>query len=181
MPSAAFHLVEYGPVILTKDEILLEIRKKRIKLRPFDPAAVGPASVDLTLDRKIRVFRPRNISFSIDKNIDYKKITVIVDIAKGYVLEPGELVLGITKETVTLPDDICGWLNSRSSFARIGLMSHVTAPFVCPGVSNRQVLEIYNAGPEKIRLVPGARICQLILQQCRGTARYEGKFKRQQL
>ncbi|MCX5788446.1 MAG: dCTP deaminase [Elusimicrobia bacterium] len=168
-------------MILTKDEILLEIKKKRIALHPFDPKAVGPASVDLTLDRKIRVFRPKNIAFSIDKHIDYKKITIIVDITKGYILEPGELVLGITKEKIVLPDDICGWLNSRSSFARIGLMSHVTAPFVSPGVANRQVLEIFNAGPEKIRLVPGARICQLILQQCRGKARYEGKFKSQKL
>ncbi|MBI5244856.1 MAG: dCTP deaminase [Elusimicrobia bacterium] len=168
-------------MILSKDEILLEIRKGRIALDPFAPSAVGPASVDLTLGRAIRVFRPKNIMFSIDKDIDYKKITVVVDIADGYVLRPGELVLGMTQEKITLPDDICGWLNSRSRFARIGLMSHVTAPFVCPGVRNRQVLEIYNAGPQKIRLVPGARICQLILQQCRGTARYKGKFRRQGL
>jgi dCTP deaminase len=168
-------------VILTKDEILLEIRKKRISIDPFDPSAVGPASIDLTLDAKIRVFRPKNEAFSIDKDIDYKRITVVMDISRGFTLEPGALVLGITRERITLPEDVCGWLNSRSRFARIGLMSHVTAPFVCPGVSNRQVLEIYNAGPEKIILVPGSRICQIILQQCRGAARYSGKFRRQGL
>lgn len=50
-----------------------------------------------------------------------------------------------TKECITLSDNICGWINSRSRFARIGLMSHVTAPFISPGISNKQVLEIFNA------------------------------------
>ena len=166
-------------MILTRSEILAEIRAKRVHIQPFSPSAVGPASIDLTLDRKIRVFAPDNISFSIDKDIDYRRLTSVVDIAKGYLLKPGELVLGITQEKITLPDDLCGWLNSRSRFARIGLMSHVAAPFVCPGVSNRQVLEIFNAGPEKMRLVPGVRVCQLILQQCRGKAKYKGAFKSQ--
>jgi dCTP deaminase len=168
-------------MILTKPEILSEIRKKRVVIAPFDASAVGPASIDLTLDRRIRVFVPENLHFSIDAEIDYRKITAVRDISKGYLLRPGELVLGITKEKITLPEDLCGWLNSRSRFARIGLMSHVAAPFVCPGVSNRQVLEIFNAGPEKMRLVPGVRICQLILQECRGKARYDGAFKSQKL
>lgn len=166
-------------MILTRSEILKEIRSGRVRIRPFSPAAVGPASIDLTLDRRIRVFNPDNVSFSIDKNIDYRRLTSVVDISEGYLLKPGELVLGITREVVALPEDLCGWLNSRSRFARIGLMSHVAAPFVCPGVSNRQVLEIFNAGPEKMRLVPGVRVCQLILQQCRGKARYQGAFKTQ--
>jgi dCTP deaminase len=91
------------------------------------------------------------------------------------------LVLGITKEKITLPEDICGWLNSRSRFARIGLMSHITAPFISPGVSNRQILEIFNAGKNKIKLMPGTKICQLVLQECKGKAKYEGKFKEQTL
>ena len=105
----------------------------------------------------------------------------IIDIKKGYSLSPGELILGITKEKVTLPENICGWLQSRSRFARIGLMSHVTAPFICPGISNRQVLEIYNAGRQHILLKPGVKICQLILQECKGKAKYRGKFKEQKL
>ena len=80
-----------------------------------------------------------------------------------------------------MPDDIAAWINSRSRFARIGLMSHITAPFICPGVSNRQVLEIYNAGPMKIKLVPGTKICQLVLQQCKGKGRYQGIFQDQEL
>jgi dCTP deaminase len=166
-------------MILTKGEILKEIKKGRIKITPFDEKAIGPASIDLTLDSKLRIF---NLKFKkILEDTDYKKITKIIDISKGYVLKPGELVLGITKEVITLPENICGWLNSRSSFARIGLMSHVTAPFIAPGISNKQVLEIYNSGSSKIKLMPGTRLCHLALEECKGKAKYGGKWKNQEL
>ena len=165
-------------MILTKSEILKEIKKKRIKVEPFDEDSIGPASVDLTLDNEIRVFNSNKI---IEENIDYKKITKIVDISKGYILKPGELVMGITKEKITLPENIAGFLNSRSRYARIGLMSHITAPFIAPGVSNHQVLEIYNAGKNKIKLIPGTKICHIVFQECKGKAKYQGIFKDQKL
>ncbi|MCX6748233.1 MAG: dCTP deaminase [Candidatus Pacearchaeota archaeon] len=167
-------------MILTQKEILKEIKKGRIKLEPYSKLAVGPASIDLTLDNKIRVFNP-NSQHVVNENVDYKKITKLVDIVQGYILKPGELVLGITKEKITLSENICGWLNSRSRFARIGLMSHITAPFIAPGVSNKQVLEIFNASKNKIKLIPGVKICQLVLQECKGKARYSGIFRNQEL
>ncbi len=168
-------------MILTKEIILKEIKKGRIAISPFNSANIGPASIDLTLDSRIRVFNSKKTSLVLEEDADYKKVTKVLDISKGYILKPGELVMGITKEKITLPGNICGWLNSRSRFARLGLMSHITAPFICPGISNHQVLEIYNAGPKKIKLMPGTRICQLALQECKGSAVYAGKFKSQNL
>lgn len=165
-------------MILTKKEILKLIKKGKIKITPFSEKSVGPASIDLTLDNKLRIFNKKQ---TISENMDYKKVTKIIDISKGYILKPGELVLGITKEKITLPENIAGWLNSRSSFARIGLMSHITAPFICPGIDNKQVLEIYNASQNKIKLLPETKICHLVLQQCKGKAKYQGKFKAQEL
>lgn len=168
-------------MILTQKEILKEISKKRIKVEPFDKSAVGPASIDLTLDDELRVFKTDKPIAEMKEGADYKEITKCVDISKGYDLKPGELVLGITKETITLPENVCGWLQSRSRFARFGLMSHITAPFICPGVSNKQVLEIFNAGPLKLRLIPGVKICQIVLQLCKGKAKYKGIFKSQKM
>lgn len=165
-------------MILTKEEIIKEIKKDKIKIEPFDEKAIGPASVDLTLANKLRVF---NSNKTIEEDIDYKKITKLIDISRGYILKPGELVLGITEEKITLPENICAWINSRSRFARIGLMSHITAPFIAPGVSNKQVLEIYNCGKNKIKLIPGTKLCQLVFQECKGKAKYSGVFKNQEL
>jgi dCTP deaminase len=167
-------------MILTKNEILKRIKVNEIVISPLDPKSVGPASIDLSLDKQIRIFNGKTVSI-IDELTDYKSITKVVNISRGYILNPGVLVLGITKETITLPGNVCGWINSRSRFARIGLMSHIAAPFISPGVSNKQVLEIFNAGIHPINLVPGIKICHLVLQECKGEAVYRGKFRRQKL
>lgn len=167
-------------MILTQKEILKQIAEEKVKITPFDKLSVGVASIDLTLSNKIRIFNNEGHAL-VNENVDYKKITKIIDINEGYILKPQELVLGITKEKITLPDNICGWLNSRSRFARIGLMSHISAPFICPGVSNHQILEIFNASQHKIKLMPNVKICQLVLQYCKGNAKYEGVFKNQTL
>src|SRR3989344_2066266 len=166
-------------MILTRDILLEKIKKKEIQITPYSRGLVGPASIDLTLDNKIRIFNGKEAS--ADDKTDYKKITKIVDISKGYTLKPGELVVGITMEKIKLPGNLCGWLNSRSRYARIGLMSHITAPFVAPGVSNKQVLEMYNASPNNIMLLPKSKICQIVLEECRGKAKYSGIWKNQRL
>jgi dCTP deaminase len=166
-------------VILAKPEILYEIDNKNILISPFDASSIGPASVDLSLDNSIREFLPEKYVF--DNDIDYKKVTKIININNGYLLYPCKLVLAITKEKITLPDNICGWINSRSRYARIGLMSHTSSPFVMPGVSNKQVLEIFNAGPFPINLKTGDKICHIVFQRCSGGASYEGAYKNQAL
>jgi dCTP deaminase len=165
-------------MILTKKEIRKLLKEK--KLAGFQSNAVGPASIDLTLGNKIRVFT-NDITVDITKDLDYTKYTKVVNIKGGYILKPGELVLGLTTEKVKLPSNICGWLQSRSRFARIGLMSHITAPFIAPGVHNHQVLEIFNAAQHEIKIMGGVKICQLILEECKGNATYKGKFKTQKL
>lgn len=168
-------------MILTKNQILKEIKEKRIIIFPFNPDAVGPASIDLTVDNNIRIFERIDYSIKVLENTDYTKITKIITIKDKYIIKPNELVLGITKENITLPGDICAWLNSRSRFARLGLMVHLTAPFIQPGESGKQVLEIYNAGPNNLELIPGERLCQIIFQRTEGSAIYQGKFRNQTL
>jgi dCTP deaminase len=58
-------------------------------------------------------------------------------------------------------------------------MIHVTSAFVQPGVSNRQVLEMSNVSQRPLRLHAGVRLCQLVLMETRGEARYLGRFARQ--
>ncbi|PIU30190.1 dCTP deaminase [Candidatus Woesearchaeota archaeon CG07_land_8_20_14_0_80_44_23] len=168
-------------MILSHEAILKEIKAKRIKISPFSKDSVGPASIDLTLGNKIRVFENIDRAIRVTGRSDYKKITRAFNVKKRFRMKPGQLILGITKEKITLPNDICGWLNSRSRFARLGLMVHITAPFIQPGVSNKQVLEIYNAGPNNLDIFPGEKLCQLILERCEGSATYSGKFKKQTL
>jgi dCTP deaminase len=167
-------------MILAHDEILAETAAGRIVIDPYEEEAVGPASIDLRLGAEIRIFSPMPTVLPISAGTDYRDITYKLELAEaGYIIKPNELVLGMTLERITLPGDVAGWLGSRSRFARLGLMVHISAPFMQPGISNHQVLEICNVGPNYLKLVPGERICQFVFERCEGSAVYAGQFSTQ--
>ncbi|HEY7065957.1 MAG TPA: dCTP deaminase [Chloroflexota bacterium] len=165
--------------ILTREAILARIAAGSLRIDPFDPAAVGPASVDLHLDHQFRVFKKVHEVFHVTEALEHADVTELLEVEDHFVLMPGEAALGITRERLSLPDDLCGWLEGRSRFARIGLMIHITASFMHPGIDNRQVLEMYNAGPIPLAIHPGIAVCQFIFAECVGHARYEGRYNRQ--
>ena len=167
--------------VLSKEEILKHIKEGRIEITPFERDHVGPTSIDLTLGNKFRVFKKVRKVFHVKEDLKYEEVTKVVNVKNGdyLLLMPGELVHGITKEKIKLSEDLAGWIEGRSRFARIGLMIHVTAGLVQPCCDNKQVLEISNMSPMPIALYPGTRICQIILERIEGKAKYEGRFKDQ--
>lgn len=168
--------------VLTRTEILKLIEAGEIGVDPFDPSCVGPASIDLHLGRQFRVFKPIHDIFHVTDAANYRDVTDIIEVDDYFLLLPGQAIHGVTCEQITLPDDICGWIQGRSRFARIGLMVHVTANFMQPGIVNaKQVLEMNNAGPMPLAIHPGTSICQIILEECVGSAHYTGRFQSQQL
>jgi dCTP deaminase len=165
--------------VLTKEEIKKEIEKGNIKVEPFNPENIGPGSIDLTLGNRFRVFKNMHIVYDVNEDSRYGDITEVVE-QDSIVLKPGETALGITQEKITLAQNICGWLEGRSRFARLGLMVHISSSFMQPGISNRQVLEIANMGNVPLRLHAGTKICHFIFQKTLGKAKYEGKFRDQE-
>jgi dCTP deaminase len=165
--------------VLTHDALLAEIERGGLALDPYDPSAVGPASIDLTLGDEIRVLAPGPDPIPIRDDADFRDYTHVARLDRPYVLHPGDTIHGITRERITLSPSLCGLLEGRSRFARLGLMIHVTSAFVQPGVDNRQVLEMSNVSGHPLRIHAGVRLCQLVLMRTEGEARYEGRFARQ--
>ena len=161
--------------ILTKDEILKHIEEGKINVEPFNPENIGPGSIDLTLHNKFRIFKKTNGIVDVNEDADYKLITELVE-SEEIVIMPNETILGITVEKITLPSNMCGWLEGRSRFARLGLLVHISASYMQPGISNRQVLELTNNSTVPLRLHAGTKICQFIFEQALGNARYTGRF-----
>ncbi len=166
--------------VLTRDVILSEIESGRLVISPFTPDQVGPASIDLTLGDEIRVIEPGGGPIDIQDDTDYRLHTRPLCLSEPYLLESGSTIHGITAERVTLPPDLCGLLEGRSRFARLGLMIHVTSALVQPGVSNRQVLEMSNVSGHALRIHAGVRVCQLVLLRAEGEAVYRGRFADQE-
>jgi dCTP deaminase len=165
--------------VLAKSELLRAIESGTVAIDPFVLDQVGPGSIDLHLGDEFRVFRKLRSGLVVEEGIDLEDLTDRVVVEDSFTLMPGETVLGITRERLRLPTGICGWLEGRSRFARMGLVIHMTASFVQPGVNNRQVLEIGNLAPFPLILKPGVRICQLILERTDGQASYSGRFMSQ--
>lgn len=135
----------------------------RIDVNPYRPGHVQPASLDVCLGAQFLQVNPAGPS-CIDPAQE-QNLTRQTDVAHGepFVLFPGEFVLGSTEEIITLPADIAGRLEGRSSLGRLGLMVHSTAGFIDPGFSGTITLELSNVATLPIRLWPGMRIGQLCL------------------
>jgi len=162
--------------VLTRDPLLDELDPGRIRIDPFELDRVGPASIDLTLAEEIRVIVEGDEPIPLSADVDYRDHTRLARLDDPFVLVPGVTIHGITREKITLASNLCGFLEGRSRFARLGLMIHVTSAFVQPGVDNRQVLEISNVSGRPLEIHAGVRICQLVVLRAEGHAVYQGRF-----
>jgi dCTP deaminase len=151
-------------VLLSDRDIKAEINAGRVKVEPFDGAMIQPSSVDVRLDRFFRVFENHKYSV-IDPSIEQPDLTrqVAVEANEEFILHPGEFVLASTYEIITLPDDIAGRLEGKSSLGRLGLLTHSTAGFIDPGFSGHITLELSNVANLPVKLFPGMKIGQLCL------------------
>jgi len=151
-------------VLLSDGDIRKEVESGRLVLEPWDAELLQPSSIDVRLDRFFRVFN--NSAYThIDPAVQQDELTSLVE-AEGdspFVLHPGEFVLGSTLEVVTVPDDLAGRLEGKSSLGRLGLLTHSTAGFIDPGFSGHITLELSNVANLPITLWPGMKIGQLCL------------------
>jgi dCTP deaminase len=160
-------------VLLSDRDIRAEIAAERLGIDPFDDGLVQPSSVDVRLDNMFRVFNNTRYTH-IDPSIQQDELTSMVQPLNGepFVLHPGEFVLGSTLELCTLPDDLAGRLEGKSSLGRLGLLTHSTAGFIDPGFSGHVTLELSNVANLPITLWPGMKIGQLCLLRLTSPAQH---------
>ncbi|MDG4812507.1 dCTP deaminase [Hydrogenovibrio sp. 3SP14C1] len=156
---------------LSDRDIIQHLKIGKIGIDPMpEQHKIKGISVDLRLANKFRVFNDHTAPF-IDLSGASDEMQKMMDIIMGdevvikegeaFFLHPGELALASTFESVSIPDDLVGWLDGRSSLARLGLMVHVTAHRIDPGWQGQIVLEIFNSGKLPLALRPGMDICAI--------------------
>ena len=153
---------------LSDQDIIASLDKGHIVIEPRPSNdVISGVSVDLRLGRSFRVFKEHARPY-VDVSASREEINqtleaimseeIIVADDEAFFLHPGELALAVTKESVTIPADLVGWLDGRSSLARLGLMVHVTAHRIDPGWSGAIVLECFNSGKLPLALKPNMTI-----------------------
>ncbi|CAL1328949.1 dCTP deaminase [Candidatus Providencia siddallii] len=180
---------------LCDNDIIKLMNKNKLIFNPKPPIErINGVTVDVCLGNKFRIFLGYKSSF-VDLSNTEDKINELlntimsdeinIDKNNFFFLQPNELALAITLESVTIPNNLVGWLDGRSSLARLGLMVHVTSHRIDPGWNGHIVLEFYNSGKLTLALRPGMIIGALSFEILSGYAirpynkRKNAKYKNQ--
>lgn len=158
-------------MILSDTDILARLDTGDLTIAPMQPDALQPASVELHLGLQFLGYaNPERIIQVDPTDPDRPQMQPAVPDEDGSILltplflgGPNSFLLGHTVETMTLPTDLCGRVEGKSSLGRIGCAIHITAAFVDPGFRGQITLELVNFSPVPVRLHPGMRIGQLCL------------------
>ena len=145
-------------MLLSDHDIRDAIDSGRLGIDPYDASLVQPSSIDVRMDKFFRVFNNSKYTH-IDPKQEMPDLTSEVEVPEGeaFVLHPGEFVLASTLEHFTLPADLAGRLEGKSSLGRLGLLTHSTAGFIDPGFSGHITLELSNVANLPITLWPGMK------------------------
>lgn len=153
-------------MILSDATIKKRLKTGEIKIEPFDPAKLQPASYDVTLGSEFLVFDNSKATM-IDPKADNSKIMRKVEVSteNPFILHPGEFALASIQEIIGIDNKHLAVLNGKSSLGRIGLVIHATAGFIDPGNELRITLELFNVATLPILLYPGMKIAQVVFEE----------------
>lgn len=118
----------------------------------FDKKNIRPVGVRMHLGKTLLIPEPnQTVDLTEPQELKYEEIDISVN---EFYLEPGQFVLGSTLETMQTANNILAILDGRSTVARLGLTTHVTASIIDGTfeIPHSATLEIKNVGNFKIRL-----------------------------
>lgn len=147
-------------MILSDKKILEAIENGEIVIEPFRRECLGTNSYDVHLGKYLAVY--------IDPVLDSKKHNQIryLEIGEeGFILQPGQLYLGVTAEYTETHNSV-PFLEGKSSVGRLGIDIHATAGKGDVGFCNTWTLEISCTQP--VRVYAGMPIGQLIYFRVEG-------------
>ena len=161
-------------------------RDDKLHIVPFKEAEAiknsGSSSVDLRLGRWFLGLRQTqlsklNVSEEEEEDFSEAQLTsrTFVGFGKEFILHPHTFVLGATLEWIKIPKQCAGTIVGKSSWGRRGLIIE-TAPSVHPAFSGCLTLELTNVGEVPIPLLPGMKICQLVLHRAEGDGETSSSF-----
>ncbi len=163
-------------MILSDIDIRKAIKDGRIKIDSSKSGLsqhIHASSMDLRLGDTFKLYEHSKSAILDPKDpttFAMNMRTIIVPDGEPFIVQPGEFVLGVTQESISLSDDLVARVEGRSSIGRLGIIIHSTAGFIDPGFSGTVTLEISNLNRLPVALYPGMRVCQLAFEQMTSAA-----------
>jgi dCTP deaminase len=168
-------------MILSDYDIKGLLSSKRLKIEPLGKDAIRENGVDFRLVDEIAHHRRHPDGFVMDpSNEKHTALTYNVEKnRKRLIIYPHEQVLMSTVETIGMPDDLVGFVELRSTWARHGLSLPPT--IIDAGFYGTITLEVINNAPYKILLRPGQRFAHIVFIKTNNKVMgsYIGKYQNQ--
>ncbi|MBI2543482.1 MAG: dCTP deaminase [Candidatus Aenigmarchaeota archaeon] len=175
-------------MILSDREIKEYITNGKLKIDNMeDPhIQIQPSGVDLRLGNDFRMFKVISVPY-IDPKHPIENYTELIKIEddEPFILHPGEFVLASVKEHISMPLDLVGIIDGRSSLGRLGIAVHTTSAGVNPGWEGTLTLEVANIGKMPVALYAGMRVAKITFAKLtsepevpygkRGNEKYQGQ------
>jgi dCTP deaminase len=170
-----------GKMVLCDSEIRAALKNGQLVIKPDPPREhITTSAVDLMLGEEFMRWKKPKVGFEIviDPALpefrfeDAAEHLEEIRLDDGsVVIRPKQFILAITHERVEFPitSRLAARVEGRSTLARLGLGVHVTAPTIHAGFKGQIALELTNQADLPIKLTPGMRICQLIVEMAFGT------------
>ena len=153
-------------MILTGKKIIEEVKSGNIFIYPFDKNQINPNSYNYRLGQTLKIFDHFDGEKSVFREEKIQK--------EGFILEPGKMYLGHTKEIIGSSKYAMS-LIGRSSMGRLGLFLQVSANLGHTTSKHKWTLELVAA--KTIKLYPGMKIGQVSFWKNFGDLKkYNGKY-----
>ena len=114
-----------------------------------------------------------------DATIPYQAALVHSNGSSFFELPPFSFGLGTSLELISMPENIIGLCDGKSTYARIGVIINVTP--IEPGWSGHLTMHIANPTPYQVRIYANEGIVQVMLMQLSSNVKqaYSGHYQNQ--
>jgi dCTP deaminase len=140
-------------MLLSHESIQRAIDEGSIIIKPeFNKKNLRPVGLRLHLAKEILIPLPgQTVEIDKPQDLKYKEVDLT---REEFYLEPGQFILDATHESLQTAPHILPILDGRSTIARLGITTHITASIIDGAFEEPHVvvLEIKNVGNFRIRL-----------------------------
>lgn len=164
-------------MILSDFDLWNYIKSGRLVVEPFREDVVRENGLDLRIGRQIAKMKPVNKVFDVHHD---NEVSGFYELEEGesFIIRPREHVLLHTQEYLKLPLDLMGFVNLRSSYARIGLS--IPPTIIDANFEGELTIELMG-GEFPVKLYAGDRFLHVVFAKLSSPVDkpYSGKYQGQ--
>ncbi len=164
-------------MILSDFDLWNYIKSGRLVVEPFREDVVRENGLDLRIGRQIARMKPVNKVFDVHHD---NEVSGFYELEEGesFIIRPREHVLLHTQEYLKLPLDLMGFVNLRSSYARIGLS--IPPTIIDANFEGELTIELMG-GEFPVKLYAGDRFLHVVFAKLSSPVDkpYSGKYQGQ--